>query len=244
MGTSPLVLYSVMALANGIYLFTHNTLRGLPRGAGIGNFFRSILSIPIALVFNMVVGALLGAWGVLGIDGILQKWAAIISKAASDTVAGVIEGTADRFHNMGLRRRDVRQKFDGLFDIYSRLALLFPEAEELSILEHPERLFNHRNSEVRDLTVLLVINSLDLLYFFMYLPRARQVMAEMASCLTPEEKHIFFLSQHLLTRKQRGQPPLCGRHSGPVVFPAPVLLSDILSNLPPGTGRGCPGPAL
>ena len=65
--TSPLVLYSVMALANGIYISTHNILRGLPRSAVIGNFFRSILSIPLAILFNDGLAAAhahgLGAWG-------------------------------------------------------------------------------------------------------------------------------------------------------------------------------------
>jgi len=203
MKSSPLVLYSVMALANGIYLFSHNTFRGLPKGAGTWNFFRSILSIPIALVFNMFIGFTLAFFNIPGIDGILQKWAAIISKAASDTMAGLIEGLADRFHNMRLRERDIQQKFSDLFETYSRLALLFPETEELKILEKPDALFNNRNSEVRDLTVMIVINCLDLLYFFMFLPRARLVMEEMVSRLTPEEKHIFFLSQKLLSREQQ-----------------------------------------
>ncbi|MDD9302690.1 MAG: hypothetical protein HUK40_10290 [Desulfobacter sp.] len=158
--------------------------------------------IPIALVFNTLIGLGLGFFQVPGIDDILQKWAAIISKAASDTMAGVIEGLADRFHNMRLRQREIKQKFSDLFAIYSKLALLFPETEELSILENPEALFHSKNSEVRDLTIMIVINCLDLLYFFMFLPRARQVMADMVMHLSFEETHIFSLSQNLLTQEQ------------------------------------------
>ena len=53
--TQPVALYTFMALTNGIYLSSHNAFRGLPRGAVLGNFFRSILSIPIAILFNLAL---------------------------------------------------------------------------------------------------------------------------------------------------------------------------------------------
>jgi hypothetical protein len=37
--TNPLALYTVMAVANGIYLSSHNLFRGLPKAAVYGNFF-------------------------------------------------------------------------------------------------------------------------------------------------------------------------------------------------------------
>ena len=57
-----------------------------------GNFFRSILSIPLAILFNVAVGSFLTGFGVTGVNDVLQKWAAIVSKTASDCVAGIIEG--------------------------------------------------------------------------------------------------------------------------------------------------------
>ncbi|MFH2093075.1 MAG: hypothetical protein ABIJ31_11990 [Pseudomonadota bacterium] len=201
--TSPLMLYSVMALANGIYLSSHNTFRGLPKGMVAGNFFRSILSIPVAILFNALIRMTLLFFNIPAIDSVLQKWAAIISKAASDTVAGLIEGTVDRFHNMDLRKRDIQKKFSDLFETYTRLELLFPETQELKILEKPEILFNSRNSEVKDLAIMIIVNSLDLFYFWMYLPRARLTMIEMVSRLTPEEKTIFLQSQRILTHEQQ-----------------------------------------
>lgn len=200
--SNPSALYAIMALANGIYLSTHNAFRGLPRGAIMGNFFRSILSIPIAILFSAITGGILGALAVPDINSILQKWAAVISKAASDLMAGVIEGTADRFHNMALRTRDYKRKFDELFNSYSRLELLFPDTCELTILAKPEKLFNSMNSEVRDLTTVLIINSLDMLYFWMYQPRARITAQEMVARLTPEEKQIFILAQNILKQEQ------------------------------------------
>ncbi len=200
--TSPLILYSVMGLANGIYLSSHNAFRGLPKGMITGNFFRSILSIPVAILFNTIIGTILSFYNIPAIDSVLQKWAAIISKAASDTVAGLIEGTVDRFYNLALRKRDISKKFSDLFETYTKLELLFPETEELKILEKPEKLFTSRNSEVRDLAVMIIINSLDLFYFWMYLPRARMTMLGMVSRLTPEERTIFMQSQNILKEEQ------------------------------------------
>jgi hypothetical protein len=54
------------------------------------------LAIPLAVAFNAAIGGILSEAGAQGINDILQKWAAVISKAASDCVAGVIEGLADR----------------------------------------------------------------------------------------------------------------------------------------------------
>lgn len=200
--SSPLTLYSVMALANGIYLSSHNAFRGLPKGMITGNFFRSIISIPVAILFNTIIGGILVFFNIPAVDAVLQKWAAIISKAASDTVAGIIEGTVDRFHNLDLRKRDIKKKFSDLFETYTRLELLFPETEELKILENPKALFKNRNTEVKDLAVMIIINSLDLFYFWMYLPRARMTMLDMVSRLTPEEKIIFVQSQKILEQEQ------------------------------------------
>ena len=63
-------------------------------------------------------------------------------------MAGIIEGTADRVHNMNLRARDYRTKFTELFDTYSRLELLFPYTGELKLMENPEKLFRNVNSEL------------------------------------------------------------------------------------------------
>ena len=51
-GSNPVMLYTCMAVANGAYLSSHNLYRGLPRSAVYGNFFRSIVSIPVAIAIN------------------------------------------------------------------------------------------------------------------------------------------------------------------------------------------------
>ncbi len=200
--SSPTLLYAIMAAANGIYLASHNAFRGFPRSAIIGNLFRSLFSIPIAILFSAVTGGILTGMGTVGVENILQKWAAVISKAASDLVAALIEGPADRVQNISLRTRDYRRKFTELLDAYSKLELIFPDAGELSLLENPENLLNSANAQVRDLMTVIIINSLDMLYFWMYQPRARITLREMMGRFTPEERMIILLSQKILEQEQ------------------------------------------
>jgi hypothetical protein len=189
-----------MALANGIYLSSHNILRGLPRGAVYGNFFRSILSIPIAIGFNTVIGSILGAAGVVAVSQILQNWAAIISKTASDVVAGIIEGLADRHKNIQARLREYTIKFAQLFDIYAQLELLYPEVQTFKILDYSANPGHRVSAEARDLEKVIMVHALDLLYFWMYQPRSRTALRQFLVTLTEDELHILVSSQFTLQR--------------------------------------------
>jgi len=200
--TNPIALYTVMAVANGIYLSSHNLFRGLPKGAVYGNFFRSILSIPIAIVLNILIGALLGMLGVTGIDGHLQKWAAVISKGASDTMAGVIEGTADRFSNIQTRFQDYADTLSQLFDTYGRLEALLPELNVWETLDSIGKERIDANADAKDLEKLIVIGALDLLYFWMYQPRARTALKYLSKTLSDEEKRILAGCQTILKRER------------------------------------------
>ncbi|MFO7716514.1 hypothetical protein [Desulfosarcina sp.] len=200
--TNPYALYAVMAMANGIYLSSHNLFRGLPKGAVYGNLFRSILSIPIAVAFNMLIGTLLGVIGVVGIDGHLQKWAAIISKGASDTVAGVIEGASDRFTNIQTRFQDYADTLSQLFDTYGRLEALLPELNVWETLETIDKERFESNADARDLEKLIVIGALDLLYFWMYQPRSRTTLKYLFKTLSDEEKRILAGCQAILKRQR------------------------------------------
>ena len=200
--TASTTLYAVMALANGIYISSHNAFRGLPRGAMVGNFFRSLLSIPLAVLFNFGVGLLLGAAGVPDVNGVLQKWAAVISKTASDCVAGVIEGTADRAQNIRKRCRDCDVKMRALFAIYARLELLFPQVPAMALLEDSARFKQTALTEVNDLGKILVIHALDLLYFYMYQPRGRSALWIELGRLSAQERQIFLFSQRMLRQQE------------------------------------------
>ncbi|MDD2463925.1 MAG: hypothetical protein PHI97_07995 [Desulfobulbus sp.] len=200
--TSPILLYSVMALANGIYISTHNILRGLPRSAAIGNFFRSILSIPLALFFNDALAAGLHMATIPGVEEGLQKWAAVISKLASDCVAAVIEGLADRQSNIRMRMADYQSKISQLFSVFARLDVLFPEEDVLDLLQSPKSLIEAINEEAADLKKIFIINALDLMYIWMYKPRARKALQQVVLTMSTEEWLIFYRSQLVLKRNR------------------------------------------
>lgn len=200
--TRPVLLYAFIALANGVYIFSHNQWRGLPKGTATSNlFFRTILSIPLAFVMNLAAGGLMGALGVADVSGMLQKWAAIISKAASDCVAGVIEGLADRNEYIDMRAEDYAGKLKQLFDAYAQLELLYPEADVLKMLESPGDFMMRLGSEARDLEKIIIVNGLDLLYFWMYQPRARNEFRTLIRGMSEGEREILVRSQSVLRRK-------------------------------------------
>lgn len=200
--TQPILLYTLMAITNGIYLSSHNALRGLPKTAVIGNFFRSILSIPIAIGLNAIIGHLLLSAGVASVALILQKWAAIISKTASDMVAAFIEGYADRLQNIQMRRQDYERKFSQMFDTYSELELLFPERPVLEQLEASDYEKTMIKSDAEDLERIIIICSLDMLYLWMYQPRARSAFKQMLREISYEERNTLLRAQFILQRQR------------------------------------------
>ncbi len=201
--THPVIVYTTISLVNGMYLSTHNYFRGLPRAAVIGNFFRSLLAIPLALGFNWAAGGILAFMGVAAVDRILQQWAAIISKLASDTVAGIIEGFADRALYIRRRIMDYRRKMQHLFDTYAQLEMLFPMDDVLDLLESTRELMLTIEYEKRDMVNIIIVNALDLMYFWMYQPRAKGVLKLLLRQMTREERKVFLLSQHVLFRQKR-----------------------------------------
>jgi hypothetical protein len=58
------------------------------------------------------------------------------------------------------------------------------------------------NAEARDLEKIIIMNALDLLYFWMYQPRARSVLCSLLRAMSDEEKQILVRSQSVLQRKR------------------------------------------
>lgn len=198
--TNPMLLFAGMALANGIYISSHNIFRGLPRSAVVGNFFRSVLSIPLAIVFNAGLSSSMHMAMIPNVEDALQKWAAVVSKFASDCVAGVIEGLADRQNNVKIRLTDYKAKLVSMYDAFSRLDVIFPEEDVLDMLESPKTFMATINYEARDLEKVLIVNALDLMYFWWYQPRANKALEMVVQNMTKEEWLIFLRSQYVLRR--------------------------------------------
>ena len=198
--TAPITLYTIMALVNGLYISSHNLFRGLPKSAAAWNFFRSVLSIPLAVLFNAAIGSVLGLAGVVAVDAVLQKWAAVISKLASDCVAGCIEGAVDRAYNISMRMWDYTGKLRQVFEVFARLEVMFPDEDMRQVMAHPDYLLEL--TEGSGLDKVVMINALDLLCFWMYQPRAATALAQALAEMSGEERCILLVSQRILTRER------------------------------------------
>lgn len=197
-----ILVYTFMSIANGLYLASHNLYRGLPREAVIGNLFRSALAIPVAVLFNeLILDSLLLA-GVADPLTFIQPGAAIISKTASDTVAAVIEGFADRGNNLRMRRWDYQTKMRHMLDTYARLELLFPEDDALALLAKPRILLEKLGQQHEDLKIAIIINALDFMHFWLYQPRAQDVFNAIVRDMSEEERMILARSQLVLVQER------------------------------------------
>ncbi|WP_419786839.1 hypothetical protein [Pseudodesulfovibrio sp.] len=200
--TDPLLLYTIMALTNGTYITTHNLIRGLPRKAAVGNFFRSVFSIPVAFAFNMVISWALAAHGVTDVAAVLQLWAAVISKLASDCVAGIIEGLADRGHNIAIRNWDYTEKIRQVFELFAQLEIAFPTREMLDTLAKPSEFIELSRSSGTNHVSEVMANALDLLYIRMYKPRAREALRQAMAEMSNDELDVFHASQQILAEEK------------------------------------------
>ena len=196
----PFLVFTIIAGANSVYISMHNVYRGFPREAVIGNLFRSLLAIPVSVLYNDGLALVLPFFTVIPPMAILEPGAAIISKTASDTVAAIIEGVADWRNNHRLRQWDYDTKLQRLFDCYARLELAFPDRDILSLLARPEELTRLTATEAHQLQVESIINALDLMYFWMYKPCAQQTLTSILRTMTREERVILARSQGVLVR--------------------------------------------
>ena len=202
-GNHPILVYTFMSAANGLYLAWHNIYRGLPVEAVIGNLFRSALAIPVAVFYNEIVLDSLLFMGFSNPVALIQPGAAIISKTASDTVAAVIEGFADRQNNLRMRRWDYDTKIRQTLDTYAQLELLLPEDDALALLAKPRQLtekLDHLGQE--ELKVSLIINALDFMHFWLYQPRAQDVFHSMVRQMSEEERIILARAQLVLVQER------------------------------------------
>ncbi len=129
----------------------------------------------------------------------MQKWAAVISKAASDFVAGVIEGAADRYRNIHLRLRDYRDKLTRLLEAYTSLEMLFPDKKVMETLSAMDKSLS---GDAKDLELTMIIHALDLLFFWNYQPRGRTALIMLAKTLSDEERQILLGSLQILKRQR------------------------------------------
>ena len=195
----PFLVYAVLNVVNGLYIFAHNVYRGFPKEAAIGNLFRSAVSIPVASFFNFLLYQIL-ALGVANPDLYIVPSAAVISKLASDVVAAVIEGYADSQVNLRMRRWDYQRKLARMFACHTRLEMLFPQEDALRSLSRKGGLGGRGGERERDLELAFIINALDLMYIWYYQPRAQDAFRQMVRTMPEAERMVMARAQLVLTR--------------------------------------------
>ena len=200
--TNPVLVYTTMSLANGLYIASHNIYRGLPKEAAIGNLFRSALAIPTAIFISSAATKILGFAGAENAQLMVIQGSSIISKLSSDTVAALIEGFADRTNNRRNRFFDYSHKLKQLYDAFVQMELLFPEQDVLDLLEENAQSIKSSGPEVQALERTIIINALDLMYFWFYQPRAIDALKYLLRQMTPEERSTLLRSQNVLTREK------------------------------------------
>lgn len=219
----PILVFTALSTVNGLYIFTHNIFRGFPRQAAIGNIFRSILAIPVASLYNVLLFKIFYFMGVLDPAIYLVPSATVISKMASDTVAAIIEGYADSKVNLRMRRWDYKSKLDNLFSCCTRLEMLFPQEDALNHLSRPGGLGGRGGRRGKELETAFIIHALDLMYFWFYQPRAQEAFRQVVRALPEAERQVLIKAQLVLTREreisQMMVDGLLGRHfSRPLAF--------------------------
>ena len=219
----PAIVFTVLNFVNAIYICSHNIYRGFPREAAIGNLFRSALAIPVSAWYNHAFVAILFMCGVADPLFYTVPSAAIISKLASDTVAAVIEGYADSQNNRRIRKWDYEGKIARVFACYTRLELLFPEENMLDKLTQSTDTPEELTDEACKLDMALIINALDLMYFWYYQPRAQDALRRIVKKMSQADRTVFARTQLVLLRhrdiSQLFVDGLVGRHfSLPLAF--------------------------
>ncbi len=199
---NPLLVFSGIALANGFYISGHNLLRAFPKSAVWGNWLRAPLSIPLALFYHSLFHGLLLAIGVPGVESILQQWATILSKLASDTIGGIIEATADRSRNLAARYSDFRTKIRELFILTSEVELLVPDKTLQDLLRNKQSVARISGLKRTDLLTRFSVNALDCLYIRMRQPQAAAALKEVMAHLSDEERLLFVKTQEVLLREK------------------------------------------
>ncbi|MPM43827.1 hypothetical protein SDC9_90504 [bioreactor metagenome] len=186
-------------------MLAHNLYRGLPRTAVVGNVFRPMLAIPVSILFGWLMGRLL-EWAGDTPDGaamMVQQYAAILAKLASDCVGGLIEGYAERESNIDRRVLDWQGKLGRVYQLGLELELLYPKKHAAGLLKHPSLLLKALDRKNPALGNRLIVNALDMLYFWMYRPLAPEVFRQMLRRESPEARSLLLALPKVLGDPRR-----------------------------------------
>ncbi len=193
---APLTTYAVLMAGCGLYKVATHILRGFSMKNILTDIACIVLSLPLALVFHGILLFLVTAEG--GSPESLAVAAVFVVKLASDTVIGIVDGIVDRESNIRRRMADYRSRLHQSLALYGKLEELFPEKNVMSLLARPEALPRTLNAVDPRLWIDMVINALDLMYFWFYQPRANYALDLFVRRFSRSERQVLLRMQQIL----------------------------------------------
>ncbi len=194
--TAPIGTYVVLGLGCGLFKLGTHMLQGFSKRSLCIDVVCTVLSLPLILFFHLLL-----LWGaaLLGFSATdLIPFTVFVVKLASDFSVGIAEGIFDRDRNLRLRMTDYRSRLKNALTLYSRLEAMFPEKNVLNMLSHPADLLKTLEKRDPQLRLDLVINALDLMYFWFYQPRANYALLHHLHRFSKSEKLVLLRMQEVL----------------------------------------------
>ena len=193
---APLATYAVLMAGCGLFKAATHILRGFSTKNILTGLICTFLSLPLALLFNAALGLALSLAG-FGPEN-LACAAVFVVKLASDTVIGIADGIEDRERNIRTRLADYRSRLSESLALYARLEELFPEKNVPALLARPDALPKTLKSIEPRLWLDMVINALDLMYFWYYQPRANYAFRISLQRFSRSERVVLLRMQQIL----------------------------------------------
>ncbi len=195
--SAPIATYVTLGLACGLFKLCTHAIQGFSKQSMVVDVVCTLLSLPLALFFHVLLticGTVL--LGCSQTD--LLPLTIFVVKLASDTAVGIADGIADRERNLRMRMSDYSTRLTAALKLYSRLEELFPEKNVLSMISHPEELLKKLEKTDPLLRLDIVINALDLMYFYFYQPRANYALQHHLRRFSKSERLVLLRMQEVL----------------------------------------------
>ena len=129
---------------------------------------------------------------------ILASAAVLVMKLASDIVISIVDGLTDRERNIRMRMADYRSRLHKALALYGKLEELFPEKNVIAMLDRSNVLPRTLKAIDPRLWLDMVINALDLMYFWYYQPRASYALGLFLKRFSRSERLVLLRMQQIL----------------------------------------------
>jgi hypothetical protein len=197
----PFLVFFILVFTCGIFKILTHVIRGLSAKNIFIDILCTLLSFPVALFYHLIFTKI--SFILYNNALFFVPFDVFIVKLASDTVIGIINGLLDKEQNLRRRTIDYQKRLHESLNIYSRLEVLFPEKDVLSLLSTPDVLLDKLEHVAPQLKLDLIINALDLMYFWFYQPRANHALLRRMRRFSKSERLVIFRMQQVLVQERQ-----------------------------------------